>query len=58
MPPKEKESVQKHLLKKKESVQKAPPKEIKSMQDASPYNTKSHQFLYLEKILTWKPKKD
>jgi len=42
----------------KENMQEAPPKGIESMQSVSPHNIKSHQSLYLEKILTQKPKED
>jgi len=41
-----------------ESMQEVPFRGIKSMQNASPYNIKSHQSLYLEKILTQKPKEN
>ena len=44
-------------LKGKENVQSAPPRGTKSIQSTSLYN-KSHQSLYLEEILTQKPKED
>ena len=52
------ESVQETPPKRKENVQETPPKKTKSMQNAFFYNTKSHQSLYLEEILTQKPKEN